>query len=219
MSKSPWMALNDKPYVLAEDRADIDSFNSKLTADSPYRVEVDVVPEPFIGSPNAPIWLLNLNPGFAPRNLLQKQHIVEMQKKSARLEASDFWFIDPQFSDADGYKWWTKRLRKMREIHKIKRPKAIQDNFFCAELFPYHSTKFKRAKRLLESQRFTVDLVKAACHAEKHFIIMRAKKYWLELVPELDKAHTTELKAPEAAYITPNNLKDPRFVADILSSL
>lgn len=98
-------------------------------------------------------------------------------------------------------------------------PRAIQDNFFCVELFPYHSTSFKQGKRLLESQGFTIKLVKAACHARKNFIIMRREKYWLKLVPELGKAHRTELKNPRCAYITPNNLKNPTFVADVLSSL
>ena len=190
-SENPWLTLKDKPYVYSGDRHDIDVFNSKLK-DASYRIELDVVPEPFIGSPDAPIWLLNLNPGLDPSELEHTAAVIEMQKRSAALQASEFWCLDAAFSHTAGYRWWTKRCRELIGGYGLK---VIQTNLFCVEMFPYHSTRFKQPK-WLPSQDFTIMLVKSACKANKDFIVMRAEREWLKRVPELEIAARTKLRIP-----------------------
>ena len=66
---NPWCSLPQRPpYFLPEDRAAIDEFNARPRTSIQYRIEPDVLPEPYVGSVNAPVVLLNLNPGFAEEN-------------------------------------------------------------------------------------------------------------------------------------------------------
>ena len=48
--------------MLREDADEIERFNAKARYDHAFHL--DLIPEPFIGNPAAPVVLLNLNPGF-----------------------------------------------------------------------------------------------------------------------------------------------------------
>src|SRR5690348_8054992 len=61
---NPWTALpRSAPYVLATDVDPIARFNA--TARAPFRIELGLMPEPFVGRVDAPIVLLTLNPGVS----------------------------------------------------------------------------------------------------------------------------------------------------------
>jgi hypothetical protein len=55
----------EPPYVYAMDNLAVDAFNAH--ARDEHRIHTDVLPEPFLGRKDAPIVLLNLNPGFDER--------------------------------------------------------------------------------------------------------------------------------------------------------
>src|ERR1700730_11344808 len=60
----PWGALPDSaPYVLPMDAAEIKLFNRRVQPIQ--RLHLDLMPEPFLGNPLAPVVLLNGNPGFS----------------------------------------------------------------------------------------------------------------------------------------------------------
>src|SRR5437762_5162188 len=60
---NPWKRLPRKaPFFLPEDRSAIDAFNG--SASDRYRIRGDTLPVPYLGLPDAPILLLNLNPGY-----------------------------------------------------------------------------------------------------------------------------------------------------------
>ena len=66
--RNPWATLPAAPpYVLAEDRPYVESFNANLTPDSPYRIRTDLLPDPFTGPVDAPVVILNRNPGVGGR--------------------------------------------------------------------------------------------------------------------------------------------------------
>ena len=106
---NPWLKLAAKPYVLPEDADLVAMFNA--TADAKHRIDLNVFPDPFVGSPAAPIWLLNLNPGLQQTDYHHPQHVVEMQRRSIALEAENFWYLDDKFSGTSGYDWWRKKTR------------------------------------------------------------------------------------------------------------
>src|SRR5437763_536443 len=61
---NPWVNLPDEePFVLPCDDAGVRAFNA--TATNINRLRLDVMPEPYLGDPTAPLVLLNKNPGFA----------------------------------------------------------------------------------------------------------------------------------------------------------
>lgn len=60
---NPWLQLPaEPPYVLPADRPFVDRFNER--ARDRHRIRLEIIPEPYLGNPDAPVVLLNLNPGF-----------------------------------------------------------------------------------------------------------------------------------------------------------
>lgn len=64
---NPWSSVpSERPYVLECDRDSVAEYNAKYDKcrAEKYRLRTDMLPEPFIGRVEAPVVLLNLNPGF-----------------------------------------------------------------------------------------------------------------------------------------------------------
>jgi len=82
----------------------------------------------------------------------------------------------------------------------------------CVELFPYHSKKYKPLGKTLESQEYSFHLVRRALGRGALVIYMRAKKGWLEAVPEL-RGHERAfgLKNPQNVAVSPGNCPDGWF--------
>ena len=61
---NPWHALGpDAPFVLAEDHEAVMRFNASAVDGT--RLELRLLPEPFVGNLDAPVILLALNPGVS----------------------------------------------------------------------------------------------------------------------------------------------------------
>src|SRR4051794_20783730 len=62
-NENPWRRLPDQPlYVLPEDEEIVRRFNE--TAQENHQLRIDeLLPEPFVGDPRAPVVLLSNNPG------------------------------------------------------------------------------------------------------------------------------------------------------------
>lgn len=61
--ENPWRKLPEAaPFVLVCDQQRICDFNA--IAKKEHKIHVEVLPEPYTGNPEAPVLLLNLNPGF-----------------------------------------------------------------------------------------------------------------------------------------------------------
>ena len=71
-----------EPYVLAEDEQIILAYNQALR--EKYRedreIHLEVFPEPYAGNPQASIILLNLNPGYYPRNKVFGQGTADFRR-------------------------------------------------------------------------------------------------------------------------------------------
>lgn len=207
VARNPWrqMQQDRSGFCLPEDCKTISRFNDCCSHE--YFVHLEIVPEPYIGSPDAPIWLLNLNPGFHSDDLRHPESVKEAQLRNLELRSGYFWFLDESFPETPGTNWWKKRLRALCEDCGTD---AVSKNIFCVEYFPYHSKKFKRipkriSKGPLQSQEYTADLVRAGIQEKKYFIRLRGKTLWSELVPTLACEAT---KNPRCAYISPGNFEN-----------
>ena len=61
--ENPWTHLPDSPpFVLEEDCEAVEHFNVK--PDARTQIHTEILPEPFLGRPDAPVVVLSLNPGF-----------------------------------------------------------------------------------------------------------------------------------------------------------
>ena len=62
MADNPWPSLPDSPpFVLANDKRAIEAFNQKAKKNA--IIQTDMLPEPFVGSLHAPVFVLLENPG------------------------------------------------------------------------------------------------------------------------------------------------------------
>ena len=73
--ENPWLELPPcPPYVLPKDRPHIEAFNGKLGPDqAAFRIDLSLIPVPFMGNPEAKLVLLTRNPKFVQDELQAKR--------------------------------------------------------------------------------------------------------------------------------------------------
>jgi len=205
---NPWRQLPEQPpYVLPADAHAVASFNRRARDD--YRLRTDVLPEPYLGDPTAPIVLLNLNPGFDEED----DHLFiadpcgrELLLGNLRHEpaAYPFYHLDPRIAGFGGAVWWTKRLGA---LIRLVGAEVVANRVLCVELFPYPSRKYGGMGGMLESQRYSFQLVEQAIERRALIVAMRSRKLWCAQVPRLaayDRLHTC--RNWQQPYISPGNL-------------
>ncbi|MHB1103221.1 MAG: hypothetical protein ACYC0C_10710 [Devosia sp.] len=212
-ARNPWLKIPAfKPYFLDQDREAISHLNLRHRG-LPTEVRVEVLPGPFIGTVEAPIWLLNLNPGFELADLTYNERVKAQQRESISLASDRFWMLSEENRATGAFRWWDGKFRST--INRYGRDR-ISRRFFCAELFPYHSERF-HLRHHVPSQAFTFQLVREACLQGKSFIFMRARQAWLEAVPELRNARTTKLRNNRNPAISFGNIEDSSILTEVLA--
>lgn len=181
---NPWVDLpNRSPFVLPQDTALIDQFNSN--AAERLHIHLDILPEPYLGNPDAPVVLLGLNPGFNVKDpewhgkpRFRKLSRANLLHKRAEYP---FYLLDPAI---DRTPWWDRKLRRL--IEEVGCAKTVAQNVLCVELFPYHSKKFKHAKLCVPSQQYSFALVRRAIDRGAVILQLRGDRPWLSNIPELE---------------------------------
>lgn len=204
--ENPWHSLpTSPPYVLADDLPIVEAHNARR--DSKHQFRLDTLPEPYMGPLDAPVVLLNLNPGFDPTDLTSYAPAARasMMRRSLThdLPPEDaFYFLTDEFRGTGGWTWWEQKLRPLIEAVGLEQTRhAIQ----VIEHIPYKSEKFYAPRHILPSQSYTFDLARRAVARGAEIVVMRRRKQWLSSVPELADAGFHELNSPMAARISPKN--------------
>src|SRR6267143_439276 len=112
---NPWLALpTDAPFVLDVDRGAVDAFNQKAKAD--HRVELGLLPEPYVGRIDAPIVLLLLNPGVSDDDfaLHRRTDFRDRVRACHRQESMPYpnYYLDPAVA-GPGARWMARILRPL----------------------------------------------------------------------------------------------------------
>ena len=152
--KNPWVNIvYGKEIYLKDDQNSLEKIKDKL------KLSLGHFPQPFLGSPSAPFYLLLSNPGLSEEDMdeIRWNRVFSYYRKLLPENAA------PNFSQ------------------------LIANTFFVVELFPYHSVRFD--PRILKSQFLSVEynkyLVENAIQNDKTIIIGRAVRSWFNLVPQL----------------------------------
>jgi hypothetical protein len=86
--KKLWCNLpNVSPFVLEEDREQIDRFNKKYGDSDEFLIQTQLLPEPLFGNVDAPVYSLCLNLGYSPGD--QRWHKNDSFASAIRLSHSD----------------------------------------------------------------------------------------------------------------------------------
>ncbi|MBR2610551.1 hypothetical protein, partial [Desulfovibrio sp.] len=104
---NPWCFLPEaQPFVLQADAAAVAAFNQKY-AGTPYELHTELPPEPFSGRLDAPIVLLNLNPGYSEDDatiMLGDADFQQAMKNTREFVVQDypFYHLNPGFKSVFG---------------------------------------------------------------------------------------------------------------------
>jgi hypothetical protein len=182
--ENTWYQLPaSRPFVLPCDASKVQDFNAKAGADSSRFLQLDILPEPFLGSPSAPVVLLSNNPGFG-RRVGHKQDLDFMARMRKNLAhgPSDhpFVYLDPKVGEVGA--WWKQKLGEVLE--RCGR-EVVARSVLNVAYFPYASRRFGHRRLELPSQQYTFYLVQAAMKRTAVIVFMRRDAMWKEQVPAL----------------------------------
>jgi len=209
---NPWRELPGAPdFVLPSDAALVDGFNQR--ARDRTRIRLELLPEPFLGNLDAPIVLLNLNPGFSEYDHLFHNSALgrELITRNLVHESLEFPFylLDPRAETAPGSGWWRQRLRQF--VDAVGRIEAAH-RILCIEYLPYHSARYDSQldRVALPSQEYSRLLVRQAMERDAYFVHMRKKNSrWFEWIPELETyPHSATVKNHQRPFISRGNLPE-----------
>jgi hypothetical protein len=195
----------EAPYVFEADKPAIAEFSNHVREE--HRIHTDVRPQPFLGSRDAPIVLLNLNPGFDESDYLdfKDPYTLEVWRKNLLHEplAYPFYSLDPKLSHTGGARWWKEKLKEPIQIAGLQ---TVANSFLCIEYFPYPSRKFKAMRSLVESQQYSFALANQAIDRNAVIVVMRANRLWERAVLRLSGyPQLFTLQSPIAAAISRKN--------------
>ncbi|MFA5360253.1 MAG: hypothetical protein WC349_04835 [Patescibacteria group bacterium] len=217
--ENPWKKLNTEkePYILDSDKEIINKYNKKRT-NKDYLIRLDNLPTPYAGDfDKAKILLLQLNPGseilpgLEPtenHEFLVYKNLKDVLIKSLWHENMDFpfYWLNPEFMLTGGFKYWTRIFSTL--IKSKIDYKKIANKVCCVQYFPYHSKRYQHINKILDSQKYSYDLVrKFIKRPDKMVIIMRSPKRWLDVIPELNKIYIADLKNNRNPVLSRNNFK------------
>lgn len=155
---NPWVHIPPTPpYVLDCDAASLLAFNRKARPE--YRVELNLLPDPYIGLPDSPVMLLALNPGFAPADLRTHQDTAFRERCLANLHQRQqrypFYYLDPKLPGG-GRTYWEAKLRQpIRDFDRQRVARSVA----CVQYFPYHSQSYGGSLGQIPSQQYTFEMV------------------------------------------------------------
>lgn len=220
---NPWREIEPgpPPYRASVDRPVIERHNRRVEA--LHRCPLDVYPEPYLGDPNAPVLLLNLNPGYneeSPRFHAQPA-VTDLCIRNLRHEGSEypFYALHPQYLRCGGSSWWSQSLQYWIREYGAER---VSRAFFVIEMFPYSSVRYRALSEPLPSQQYSLALVEAKLQAGCTAVIMRQETNWKQRVPALRNAFV--VNNPQSKSLSPpdpyrrGNL-EPAAVAAIHAAL
>jgi hypothetical protein len=202
---NPWRRLPNQPdFVLPEDHDQVIEFNRCATPEGYFHL--NLIPEPFLGLPDAPVVLLGLNPGYTDEDDAHHKDPAFVARSRANLLHREsqypFFLLDPAIT-APGAAYWKAKLRRLTEKFGAE---TIARHTLCVEFTPYHSVGFRHERLKLPSQQYSFDLVRQAVSRGAVIVIMRGKRFWVAAVPELlDYGRLFGLNSWQAAYISPGN--------------
>ncbi len=212
--QNPWLSLPESsPFVIVDDEQIILEYNKSLKEKhrEDRNVHLEVFPEPYAGNPLAKIILLNLNPGYYPRNEEFGNGTADFRRLwranlSHEKQEYPFYHLDPRLKRTPGGVYYRPKFRQPIEEFGEKR---LAEEFLVVEYFPYTTKRGIGSKCCIPSQEYGFYLVREAMRRNAIIIQMRSKMIWQEALPGL-KSYPCyfELRSVQNTAISEKNCPD-----------
>jgi hypothetical protein len=213
MNSNPWHRLPQAPpFVLPQDEAELRRFTAKHPK---YKLRCDLLPEPFVGRPEAPLVLLGNNPGAKNEDTASARKapafMRRMRENLTHQLSSEFpmLYLDPSPDIPGGSRaWWE---RKFNHLFKLFPPEStarslLAKAILAVEFFPYVSNRFAHGWLEPPSRAYSFDLVRIAVERGAVIVLTRGHRRWLEALPMLGQyKRLVRLKEVQRAPISPGN--------------
>jgi hypothetical protein len=196
---NPWEELLKGPnFYFKKDKEIIDKHNSNL-GPHPLFIDLELLPEPYIGNPNANVVILLTNPGSNGNEKEDyKIHgLVDAIKNNLTHSNKEYpyYYLHPDFiQKTGGGRWIYERMKDIIEKEEID-AKELSKKIFAIQLHPYHSARFTRFKKIndLEGQKYSMELLSLAIERKALIVFTRTQKEWDKAYEQFD-SNTKELK-------------------------
>ena len=197
MKKNPWEKVNfdEKKIICPNDigkLSEYDKYQKKLKKTNEYELNLELIPEPYIGNlETCSLLILLANPGIAKEENAghDKEEMRSYGKRNLlQIEIEwPFYLLAPGIRKFAGGKYWLKRLswltKYFEKKYKMTEEEALQkvaQKVAVAELHPYHSKEIHKTNMLynLPSSKFTYSCVKEAITRGCNILIARSLSEW-----------------------------------------
>jgi hypothetical protein len=222
---------HEPPFVLPEDKDKVLAFNTEeCESGRPHLLNLDIIPAPFVGNPNAPVVLLGNIAGFLEREpedyRVTPAHAARMRQNLLHAPAPPLFY--PFDSSPDVYPthkhWWTEKLRYL--LHSFGNGSAAEAilarAIFAVEYFPYRSCsgRYAHDRLTLSSQEYSRKLVQNAMKNGSVIVVRYGKHRWFAAVPELEAyPHCLLLKGRQRTYISPDGFVDEHGYQQVVDKI
>ena len=213
--KNPWEELKGQNYF-EKDKEIIDEHNASL-GPHPLFIDLDLLPEPYIGNNIANVVILFKNQGLrkgvdAEREDYNNYNLVTAIRNNLTHSNKEYpyYYLNPEFKETGGGKWIRQRMKDLIDDPRIG-DKTLSERIFAIQLHPYHSARFKNIEGL-EGQTYSMHLLSKAINRGALIIFTRTQKEWDDAYYKFDSKFKELKQIPELNFIELKNTanKTPR---------
>src|SRR5262245_7722013 len=192
-------------------------------------MHLDLIPEAFIGKPDAPFLLLGNNPGAkSPMTVALRREpaFANRMRRNLLHTPSNFPFLylDPDpVIPSPSRDWWETKLKPLFDEFGADQAVArsiLGQCILAVEFFPYVSHRYRHGRLTLPSQQYSFSLVRKARVNGAFIVLTRGKRRWLETVKELEGySRLIQFKNVQKAPISYNNCDIPKRYEELVRAI
>jgi len=186
---NPWTrTTRNAPYAVPEDLPHLQALADTQVHPShaPYRLNLTLPPEPFIGLHDAPLVMLLANPGVSdadPAAYARPGVTERTLQHIANAGGTPNHFLTHPDKDHPGLRWWSRTLNGLtKQGHSHDELARL---ILAVQFHGYHSQSWRPIPYTLPSQPFAFYLVRRAMSRSAVIVLGRIASVWKIAVPEL----------------------------------
>ena len=211
--ENPWLNFcpkENEPKFHDLDRAHVQAFNKGLEGHNEYTLAEHLEPYPYMGNPNANVFVLLANPGINKRetdpNYRTNSEYVKRNLRNLKHESADSflsWVHSPYNPEMES-DWLIPRIRKVVHETSLER---VSTGLFLINFHAYNSKSWYPIPYTFETQRYSFHLVSEAMTRGALIIMSRNILGWFTAIPGLyDYKNRVTFVSSRSVHISQENL-------------